>query len=100
MSPTKFVLVLFLFNTLIISYILRILEIPYVRRFGKNIYELDDFNNSVWLILMTTTTVGYGDITVHTYLGRYITMFSAVQGAVLISLVVLVSADIFKMDSQ
>lgn len=99
-SPMKFVMLLFFINTIIIAYLLRILELPYFRRFGLNKYELDDFNNVIWLILMTTTTVGYGDITVHTYLGRYITMFSAVQGAVLVSLIVLVTADIFKLDNR
>lgn len=60
-------------------------------------YEFDDLNNSLWLILMTITTVGYGDITVHTVPGRFITMFAALWGAVMISLVVLVSANIFKL---
>ena len=100
MKPTNFVLLLFFANILILSYILRVFEIPYFRRYGHNMYEFDDFNNSLWLIVMTITTVGYGDITVHTAPGRFITMFAALWGAVMISLVVLVSANIFKLSKS
>jgi hypothetical protein len=100
MNPAYFVGTLFLANILIFSYVLRVFEIPYQRRFGKNKYEFDDFNNSLWLILMTITTVGFGDIIVHTYPGRFITMIVALCGPVMISLVVLVSASIFELSSQ
>lgn len=49
---------------------------------------------------MTIISVGYGDITVHTLPGRYICMFAALWGAILISLLVVVSANIFKLSKQ
>ena len=97
MNPTYFVGTLFLANILIFSYVLRIFEIPYQRRFGKNMYEFDNFSNSLWLVLMTITTVGFGDIIVHTYPGRLVTMIVALCGPVMISLVVLVSSSIFEL---
>jgi len=80
------------------SYVLRIFEIPYQRRFGDNIYQFDDFTNSIWLVLATITTVGYGDIIVHTYPGRLIMMLVALWGPIMISLVVLVSSSIFDLN--
>lgn len=100
MKPTYFVLMLFIATIFILAYILRIFEIPYYRRFGKNIYEFDDFNNALWLVLMTITTVGYGDVTLNTFPGRIIIIIAALWGAVMISLVVLVSANIFKLSKS
>jgi len=53
--------------------------------------------NAVYFIMVTLTTVGYGDISPRTEAGKVIIMFTAVWGAVMISFVVLVVSNAFNM---
>lgn len=43
--------------------------------------------NSMWLIILSMTTVGYGDIFPITHLGRVLTMISCISGTFIISLI-------------
>ena len=61
---------------------------------------LDSFFNAVWLIIMTICTVGYGDITPHTTPGKIICIFTAFWGAVMISLLVLMSSSFFNLEGN
>jgi len=47
---------------------------------GFHFLEGQDFNDSLYLTVMTLTTVGYGDITPKTVAGRYFTMALVVTG--------------------
>jgi len=47
--------------------------------------------------MITMTTVGYGDITPQSMIGKYIIMFTAIWGAVMISFVVLMVSNVFEM---
>ena len=51
----------------------------------------------MYFIIITLTTVGYGDIQPHTIPGKIIIMFTAIWGAVLISLIVVMVSKIFEM---
>ena len=46
---------------------------------------------------MTITTVGYGDITAASLVGKIILMFCSIWGAFLLSLIVLVVANMFDL---
>ena len=72
------VLLLFL---VISAYVLRIFERPVND-------VLDNYIDDIWLILVTMTTVGYGDITPRTIGGRIICSFSCIFGVFLISMVI------------
>ncbi|EKX43121.1 hypothetical protein GUITHDRAFT_110850 [Guillardia theta CCMP2712] len=50
--------------------------------------NLDLFENSVWLVIITMTTVGYGDIYPKTPMGRYVAIFAALLAVVLVALAV------------
>lgn len=50
--------------------------------------NLDLFENSVWLIIITMTTVGYGDMYPQTPMGRYVAIFAALLAVVLVALAV------------
>ena len=84
-------LVIYDFTTqiLVLAYILRLVEYPYhSRRDQTSNNPLDHYYNSLWLIIMTITTVGYGDQFPRTELGRFIAVIASMWGAVVISLVV------------
>jgi len=61
-SPIWFVFSIFVGTVLILSYMLRIFEIPYYRHNKDNVLTsmFDNYFNSVYLIVVTITTVGYG----------------------------------------
>lgn len=63
-NPGMFVLVLFVGTVLLLSYIMRIFEIPYYRHNNDKITKslFDNYFNSVWMLVVTITTVGYGTL--------------------------------------
>lgn len=83
----------------ILSYIIRIFEIFYSLHpetesyFNREAHIFD----VVYFIIITLTTVGYGDIQPRTVPGKIIIMFTAIWGAVLISLIVVMVSKIFEM---
>ena len=62
--------------------------------------RIDDFFNALWLITVTITTVGYGDIVPHTIAGRTTCMVAAIGGSFLLSLVILSIASMFDLDEN
>lgn len=51
----------------------------------------------MYTIIMTMTTVGYGDVTPHTTGGKYVCMFTALWGAFMVSLLVLMVSNFFEL---
>lgn len=70
-----------------------------IRVFERGLYQYtdtDNFNNffnTIWYVLITMTTVGYGDFNVMTNEGRVIAMCSCIFGSFLISLLLLTLAN-------
>lgn len=92
MSPATTVFTLFGFIVFVLAYIIRIFELPFYINEVEDLEGLDKFFNAVWFIIVTITTVGYGDIYPHTVYGKIVAIFAALQGALLISLFVLASS--------
>ena len=93
---------LVLLTTLVMAYLLRIVEVPYYVTLArvKNHAELsfwEGYLGYIYLVIMTITTVGFGDITAKSMVGKYFLIFSAVWGAFLLSLIVLVVANMFDL---
>ena len=74
-----FVLLLF-----VCSYDIRIFE-----RYLDEVvlYKMGNFNNDLWCIFLSMTTVGYGDITPNTEFGRLFTIVGCLFGSFLVSMV-------------
>lgn len=81
---------------------IRIFERPY---YSFNFYE-DDlafynfeyFTSSLWFVIITMSSVGYGGVIASTPVGRGITIVTAIIGAFLLSLLVAIITDWFVMD--
>lgn len=56
---------------------------------GKGTVGLDHLANSLWFIIQTITTVGYGDAYPRTHFGRSVTAFTCIIGIFLLSLLTL-----------
>jgi hypothetical protein len=76
-------LFVFVMSVATLSYAMLVFERP----IGPNT-NLDLFENSIWLIIITMTTVGYGDIYPQTPMGRYIAVIAALLAVVLVALAV------------
>ena len=56
-------------SIMILSYLMQIFERPYREVNGKDSGAVDTFGDGFYLVVMTMTTVGYGDFSPHTIIG-------------------------------
>ena len=95
--PEQTVFIVFSSTILILAYLMRIFELPFYRHSWIDDSIFDNYFISVWLIIITITTVGYGDLAPHTYQGKCIAIVTALIGAFLISLLVLAVNSVFEL---
>lgn len=94
------IFLLWVSSTTILAYILRVFELPYEQNAKIDSVQLRDFGSAIWLSVITMTTVGYGDICPKTTGGRFTAMFIAIWGSFVISLLILVTANIFEFNHK
>lgn len=94
--PQKTVFIIFIVSVFTLSYWIYTFEIDNLIDYSTNRNEPIYFN-AIYFIMITMTTVGYGDIFPKTLTGKIIIMFTAVWGAVMISFVVLMVSNAFNM---
>ena len=94
--PVKMLIVLFLVNIISLSYMIKILEGPvyYISKKAQdNFINYNRMENCLWNVLVTMTTVGYGDFYPLTNLGRLVIIICAFLGTTLISLMTLITGN-------
>jgi len=87
-EPFKVIGLSMLFSIPIFGYLLRICERP-IARVPNQPFSYDAYANAVWNVVVTITTVGYGDYYVRTFLGRFIVFFVCMWGVFIISMMVI-----------
>ena len=90
-SPIKLYISGFLLILFIMAYSVRIFERP-----AND--SLDNYIDAIWLILITMTTVGYGDITAKTTGGRIISMISCLSGVFLTSMIIVTITNFLNLE--
>ena len=68
------------FLMLMASYCIRVAESP------VNRYHNKQFWNQLWLVVVTMTTVGYGDSVPYTHFGRMVLVMVMISGTILVSM--------------
>ena len=71
---------------------------PYGQDFG--IITWNSYFTAIWCIVITMTTVGFGDVVPVTVPGRLIVIFAALWGTFLISILILSVGNIFKLSRK
>ena len=69
--------VIFLLSAITSAYAIQVFERPLNNVSGQN---FDSYWNSLWLIIVTMTTVGYGDLYPKSFGGRIIGMIACIWG--------------------
>ena len=91
-NPFKFLIVISLSIILVGSFMLRIAESPaYEEPTEEGEYNDNDyrkFENCIWNVMITMTTVGYGDYYPITLIGRLVNVFLSIAGTLLTSYMV------------
>lgn len=84
--PLMVVVMLWIIILVTCSFALRVFERP-LDTFNN--FNISSYWNAIWLLSVTMTTVGYGDIYPNTIVGRLITIFVSFCGIISISLLVI-----------
>ncbi|KAL4474749.1 hypothetical protein ABPG74_001445 [Tetrahymena malaccensis] len=71
------------------GYMIRICEAPLYRNQQDGQLLFYSFWNCMWNIIVTMTTVGYGDYFARTHLGRFIIFFVCIWGVFIVSMMVI-----------
>ena len=96
-DPAGTIFVVFCLTIFSLAYVLRIFELPFFDLKADPANQLDSYFNAVWCIVITLTTVGYGDISPSTTPGRLVAMIAALWGAFLIGTIVACLNDAFNL---
>lgn len=97
MYPERSFVTVFSSSVIVLAYLTRIWEIPYLKEINEGDPYESDFFQQIWLVCMTLFTVGYGDVTPHTFAGKILAIFVALWGAFLISFLVVTVTNIFAL---
>lgn len=91
-NPWTVLSVMILVTLLMLSYQLRIFE-------RKVTYAFNDITTAMWNMLITMTTIGYGDYAAGSHMGRLIAIIIAFWGVFYVSLFVVALNNILNFDS-
>lgn len=96
--------IMMLVSLVILSFAMRTFEYgvkdPSNSRSLKGDNDLQSLINCVWLVIVTMTTVGYGDLFPKSHLGRFIGVVACIIGMLIVSLIVVSLAVIAEFTSE
>eukprot|EP00347_Sterkiella_histriomuscorum_P010536 403375907 len=96
--PGSTVLFISCISVMWLSYLLRIFEKIYYQSQGQIVF--DSYITAMWCVVITMTTVGYGDVFAVSPFGRVISIINALWGAFVISMLVASIGTVFDLNEQ
>jgi len=98
--PMTLIVTVFFISVSVFAFTLRICERPLNELLGDaNGMDFESLENAIWCIVITMTTVGYGDYFPRTLFGRMLDVLIAIWGIFIVSLMVVVLTNTLAMDS-
>lgn len=103
--PLGIFLALLAFSIISFSSLIRIFERPYYINYKEDYpdityYYFKDYQSTVWFVLITMTSVGFGNVITVTPLGRAVTLFAAFTGAIFLAMMVTLLYDWLSLDDK
>eukprot|EP01017_Pseudomicrothorax_dubius_P043590 TRINITY_DN7287_c0_g1_i2.p1 TRINITY_DN7287_c0_g1~~TRINITY_DN7287_c0_g1_i2.p1 ORF type:complete len:368 (+),score=43.57 TRINITY_DN7287_c0_g1_i2:116-1219(+) len=93
--PFQVLFVALIWSIFIFAHALRICERPLFQEGDK--IDFNHFKNAIWTVLVTMTTVGYGDFYARTDFGRIVSFFVCIWGVFVVSLMVVTLTNFLNM---
>lgn len=95
-----FVSIAFLLSVFIFVVLIRIFERPVTDSLGyaDDAMNIGNLYNSIWFVIITMTTVGYGDMFAKTLYGRILNIFISIYGISIVSMIVSILQSFIMMD--
>lgn len=94
-NPSVFNTLLYLGSIMLFAQGIRICEAP-IARVSDEMNHFD-YINAIWSVILTMTTVGYGDIYPRTTIGRIVYFLCAMFGVVVVSMIVVTVMNMLEM---
>jgi voltage-gated potassium channel len=94
-NPFLFISVVFISSVLIFSYAFRIAECEFISQ-----YTVTAYLNMLWMTVITMTTVGFGDYTPKTPIGRIVGILCMSWGVLIVSVMVAVLTNTLSLNSR
>ncbi|KRX03768.1 hypothetical protein PPERSA_04276 [Pseudocohnilembus persalinus] len=101
--PLLLITVVFFLSVVVFAFALRICERPINMTIDPsevNKMNFQSLENSIWCIIITITSVGYGDYFPKTIFGRLLDIIIAIWGLFIVSMMVVVLTNTLEMDSS
>jgi len=101
-SPIQMITLAFIIMILLFGLMLNLLDFAVFVKKGDNTYDKVEKGQdlSIWIIVETCTTLGYGEFIPISYLGKFSTMLSGLCGWFIISLLIIVAGDMLALNVE
>jgi len=97
-KPLPNVLFGFFASVVIFGYMVRVCERP-LNRYHPEGVDFNNYLNAMWCVVVTMTTVGYGDYYPRTHVGRFVTLLVCLWGVFIVSLMVVTLNNILTLSN-
>ena len=91
---------IFALSLIVFTFILMVFEVENLMTPSDLAYLNSPFISTMYFVMITLTTIGYGDYSPKTFEGRLIIMIAAIWGTIILALFVSVASQIFEMDDN
>lgn len=94
-NPSQLNFFLLCLDVFFFTLAIRIAEAPLSRVVPTS--SMFEYSNCIWLVSMTTTTAGYGDVYPKTPLGKFIMFWCSMAGVIIVSLIIVTITNMLEM---